>query len=109
LGIILLSAAVFRWPGAWLGVRISRVTRHALGWFTAVMGAGTAVLLLNFIERPGFFLDDLRGGLAASAILGGLFVASMVEVVIGSIELLWLDWHRHSASHLGARDRILED
>jgi hypothetical protein len=47
---------------------------------------GVAILILRFAEDSDNFLNYLRGGLAAYAILGGLLVATTVEVVIGSFE-----------------------
>ncbi len=86
--ITVVSAAVFRWPGAWVGARFGIVARHALGWFTAAIASGITIVLLNFADRSDHFLDNLRGGLAASAILAGLFFATMVEILIVIFEYL---------------------
>jgi hypothetical protein len=104
LAITLASAAVLRWPGAWAGARLGIVARHAVGWFTAVVGATIAILLMNLVESE-HFLDDLRGGLAASAILGGVIVATIVEAVVATFEYLWPDLRRGSVFALDVRDR----
>jgi hypothetical protein len=88
VAISIVSAAVLRWPGAWVGARLGIVAHHALGWFTAAIGSGIAILIMTFAENSHNFLNYLRGGLAAYAILGGLLFATMVEVVIGSFEHL---------------------
>jgi len=87
VAITIVSAAVLRWPGAWVGARLGIVAHHALGWFTAAIGSGIAILILKFAEGSDNFLNYLRGG-SEYAILGGLLFATMVEVVIGSFEQL---------------------
>jgi hypothetical protein len=85
--ITIVSAAVLRWPGAWVGGRLGIVAHHALGWFTAAIGSGIAILILNFAEGSDNFLNYLGGG-SDYAVLGGLLFATMVEVAIGSFEHL---------------------
>jgi hypothetical protein len=87
--ITIVSASVLRWPGAWVGARLGMMAHHALGWFTAAIASAIAILLLNFADESDHFLDDLRGGLAASAILGGMFFATIVEIVTCILECLW--------------------
>jgi len=106
--ITIVSAAVLRWPGAWVGARLGIVAHHALGWFTAAIASGIAILFLNFADKSDHFLDDLRGGLAASAILGGLLFAMIVEIVIGTLEYLCPDLRRVKAFSLDVLDRDIE-
>jgi hypothetical protein len=101
--ITLASAAVLRWPGAWAGPRLGIVARHAVGWFTAFVGAAIAVLLMILVESEHIH-DGFGGGLAAAALLSGLIAATIVETVIGSVEYLWPDLRRGSKFVLDVRD-----
>ena len=59
--LAILAAALLRWPGAWAGARLGIVAHHALGWFTAAIGSGIAILILTFAEGSVDFVNCLRG------------------------------------------------
>ncbi len=86
VAIILLSTSAFRWSGARIATRIGPTARLAIGWFAAVLGAVSALLGVSAAEQPDHFVRDLPDGLAASALIIGILVATWVEAIFGLAE-----------------------
>jgi hypothetical protein len=107
LAIGVLSA-IFWEPGAWIGGRIGVVARHAIGWLTALLGAGIAILLLSFVEAPDHSLRDFRGPEAALALLRALLIGTIVAATRSILEYLWPDRRQGKALPLDVRDRDME-
>ena len=46
---VVLGGLVLRYPGAATGARLGNLARHALGWFSATIGAAITILVINGI------------------------------------------------------------
>ncbi|MBS0266371.1 MAG: hypothetical protein JSS02_30855, partial [Planctomycetes bacterium] len=88
--VVLPWAAVARFPGTWLGELLGFVGRHAVGWFSAIMAGGLAVLVLNFVQEPHVLsmIVRLRTGLLPTATSYGIVAATIVETGLTMLEIV---------------------
>ncbi|MEM6688996.1 MAG: hypothetical protein AAF664_06185 [Planctomycetota bacterium] len=73
----------FRFVGAMIGARLGTVAKHALAWYAMVSSLASWILLLSFVRSPAGFYRDFLDGLAAGALICGMFVAAILEFYIG--------------------------
>ncbi len=85
---VVLGGLVLRYPGAATGARLGNLARHALGWFSATIGAAITILVINGIDAPQHFIVDFKDGLAAASLIYGLGFGAAVEVGMSFVEAL---------------------
>ena len=85
---VVLGGLVLRYPGAATGARLGNLARHALGWFSATIGAAITILVINGIDAPQHFIVDVKDGLAAASLIYGLGFGAAVEVGTSFVEAL---------------------
>ena len=81
--VVASSGLTARYVGWLCGTPLGFATRHTLAWFVGIIGCALAILAINFQSHSsiGQLMQDLPDGLAAAALVYGIFVATLLECV----------------------------
>jgi hypothetical protein len=83
-----MPAIPARFVGAYIGAFLGAVARHAIAWFMMWAVSAMAYLCLYYNYNSANFAEDLRQGVAISAIAIGVYIATPLEAIIAVLECI---------------------
>ena len=77
---ILAIGLIPRCAGWFAASKLGTPTRHAVAWFFAVLGSAVVIIAMTYEGSIDLLQRDLASGLAAGALILGMYAALMIEI-----------------------------